>query len=119
MHNAPVARKISLSALAALTLLVGALFLAAVAAPKASAGLSQCSPTTMCVWEDTANTGRFSWWNASDRGCHDHRDNPNIRTAWNRTPYSVQLGGRATIAPGNLWTNGPNWNIFVTGVICW
>ena len=115
MHNALTARKISLSALAALALLAGALF---VAAPKASAGAGQCSPTTMCVWQDIAFTGNFSWRYAEDRVCHDHLGNPEIRSAWNRTPYTVALGGKTTLAPTVQWSSGAAWS-YVTGWICW
>lgn len=118
MHTAPLTRKISLSALAALMLLLGALVIAATAAPQASANIFDCSAGQICVWEDTSYTGQMSWWWQGDRGCKTHRENPNIRSAYNLTRYTVQLGGREYVNPTYPWSSG-NPAIYVTGVICW
>ena len=113
MHTVPVARKVFLSALVALTLLVGALF---IATPKASASLEQCANGYVCVWELSNFSGAFSAWPASSTGCHSHINNPNIRSAWNRTGYYVRLGGWGTIGPGSSIQLNSGW---ITGEICW
>jgi hypothetical protein len=113
MHTIPVARKAFLSALVALALLAGALF---VATPKASAGLGQCPANAVCIWQNSDATGNFSWWPASNTGCHDHINNPRIRTAFNNTAnYRVRVGGAATIDPGVVYVNESG----ITGQICW
>jgi hypothetical protein len=113
MHAFPVVRKALVSALVAFALVAGALF---VAAPKASAGLDQCSPNTVCVWEGSNFNGNFSWWPAWDTGCHNHASNPNIRSGFNRTGYWVRFGGHGSFAPntGFQLTSGS-----ITGLICW
>lgn len=114
MHTVPVARKASVTALVALLLLVGALL---ISAPKASAGLGQCPQNAVCAWETPDYGGNFSWWPASSTGCHNHANNPHIRSAWNRTNYWVRFGGLGTFSP-----NGGGFNLYVgsmTGDICW
>jgi Peptidase inhibitor family I36 len=114
MHTVPVAQKVFLSALVALALLAGALF---VAAPKASASKSQCSANTVCAWENSNFTGNFSQWAASDTGCHNHAGNPKIRSGWNRTGVNVRFGGAGVLEPGKafeLLSGDP-----ITGEICW
>jgi Peptidase inhibitor family I36 len=113
MHTIPVARKVALSALVAIALLAGAMF---VATPKASAGLEQCSANTVCVWEGNDFDGNFSWWARSNTGCHNHEGNPNIRSAWNRTDYRVRLGGWGEIADDIAIGLGSG---SITGQICW
>lgn len=113
MHTLPVARKMILSALVALALLAGALF---VAAPKASASLSQCPYNSMCIWSNPAYEGQFSWWPASDTGCHDHANNPTIRSAFNRmNTYTARIGGWGNLAP----LTGAFYPEPVFGKICW
>lgn len=115
MHTLSVDRKILLSVLIALALLVGALF---AATPKASASLSQCSAGTVCVWENNNFTGNFSQWPASSEGCHSHEGNPQLRSGWNRTNLKVRWGGSGLPgAPGEEWqllSGNP-----ITGEICW
>jgi hypothetical protein len=114
MLTAPVTRRVLLSALAAFAMLLGTL---SVAAPKAAAGLGQCPDNAVCVWQYADQTGNFSWWPASDTGCHDHVDNPNIRSAYNRTAnYRVSVGGGQTIDPGVVYIRE---NPAITGQICW
>jgi len=113
MHSFTVVPKVSLSALVALLLLMGAMF---VATPKASAGLEQCSAGQVCIWQNSNFTGTFSWWSRADTGCHNHEGNPNIRSAWNRTDYWVRLGGRGPVAPGNTLQE---FSGAITGQICW
>jgi hypothetical protein len=112
MHTVSVARKLSLGALVALALVVGALF---AAAPTASANTEQCSANTVCVWESRDFRGNFSWWYEWDRGCHEHGGNPQIRSWWNRTGHEV-TAGRA----GNIGHN-PGWigEGYINGLICW
>jgi hypothetical protein len=112
MHANPVARKLFLSALAALALLAGALF---VATPTASANLGQCSENTVCLWANEDYTGNFSFWAASDRGCHNHEGNPSLKSVWNRTSNTIEIPGRGfRIAPGAHI----GWSEAATGVIC-
>jgi Peptidase inhibitor family I36 len=115
MHNASVVRRTFLSALAALTLLAGALF---VAAPKASAAKSECPENAVCVWQNTNFTGIFSWWPASNTGCHNHSSNPNLRSGWNRTGVNVRFGGRGTFGPNTSFQIGGG-EPPLTGEICW
>lgn len=107
-------RNVFLSALAALTLLAGALF---VAAPKASAAKSQCSANTVCAWENSNFTGNFSQWSAGETGCHNHAGNPNIRSGWNRIGSNVRYGGVLILEPGFAFEK-PTGNA-ITGEICW
>jgi hypothetical protein len=107
-------RELRLSALVAAAPLAGALF---ITTPKASAGLGQCPENAVCVWQFSDATGDFSWWPASDTGCHAHANNPNIRAAWNRTANAwVNVGGAQTIAPNVVYSRE---NPPITGQICW
>lgn len=78
--------------------------------------LSQCSNNTVCVWEGRNFDGSFSWWPASDFGCHNHANNPLLRSIWNRTAYKVRFGGCCDIGPNVAFslTSG-----YITGNICW
>jgi hypothetical protein len=115
MYTASLAQRAFLGALAALTLLAGVLF---VAAPKASASLSQCPENAVCVWQNWDLTGNFSWWPASSEGCHSHVGNENLRSGWNNTNLKVRWGGSGLAGkPGEEWVD-PNGNP-VTGEICW
>ena len=112
MHTVPVARKVILGALIALTVLAGALL---AAAPKASASLAQCSDGTVCVWSQTDFGGDFSYWGAGDTGCHDHAGIA-VKAIWNRTGYTVNVPGRGV----NIGSGGQaTFDQAVTGVICW
>lgn len=120
MHNVAVVRTITvrtilLSALAALTLLAGALF---VAAPKASASLKQCSEGTVCVWAGRNFEGKFDWWPASSTGCHNHEGNPEVRSIADWTGYKVEVVGRFTLESFTAVSlnsgEGP-----ITSAICW
>ncbi len=115
MHTVPVARKMFLSALVALALLAGALF---VATPNASADRSQCSSNTVCAWSNSGYIGNFSFWAASDRGCHNHESNPRLRSVWNRTNNTISIPGKGiNVGPGGSISleGGAN---EITGVIC-
>lgn len=115
MHGALIARKVSLGALVALALLAVALF---VATPGASADRSQCSSNTICAWSNSGYIGNFSFWNASDRGCHNHESNPRLRSVWNRTSNTISIPGKGlNIGPGGSISleGGAN---EITGVIC-
>jgi len=115
MHTALSAHKMFLRALVALALLGGTLF---VAVPDAFASKSQCSENTVCVWENSNFTGKFSQWAASETGCHSHEGNPRIRSGWNRTGLKVRFGGRFTLGPGLAFELGSGENP-ITGEICW
>lgn len=113
MRVLAVTRNASLCALAALTLLVGAM---SVATPKASASLSQCPANAVCVWEGRNYDGNFSWWPAWDTGCHNHAFNPNLRSIWNNS--NVWWVGFGSVAiGGNVQYSLPSGS--VTTPICW
>lgn len=102
MHNVAAVRTIAvrtifLSALAALTLFAGALFLAA---PKASASLSQCPENSVCVWAARSFEGKFWSWSASETGCHNHEGISEIRSIFNKTGYNVEVVGRFILHSG-------------------
>ena len=78
--------------------------------------LSQCDPNKMCAWQNNNYTGTFSWWWQSDTGCHDHAGNPHLRSFWNRTAYTVRLGGWGNLPSG--WQEYVNLGA-VAGQICW
>ncbi len=112
MHSSLAARKVSLSALVTLTLLVGAMFIA----PKAPASQSQCSNGTICIWEGRNFDGNFSWFYPWDTGCHPHPGNPQIRSWWNRnTGKDVTLGrvGHLGGFPGYIGEG------YLDAPICW
>jgi hypothetical protein len=115
MHHVSATRRTLVCALAAAALFAGGLF---AFAPKASADLSQCPANAVCAWAANGYTGAFSWWAASDTGCHDHADNPELRSFYNNTSNkTVQLGGAGSIGPGvgvSNPTGGP-----ITGLLCW
>jgi hypothetical protein len=79
---------------------------------------TQCSANTMCVWENNNFTGTFSWWDESNTGCHNHANNPKLRSGWNRTNFRVRIGGTGVyLLPGETFVvlEGSN---PVTGEIC-
>jgi Peptidase inhibitor family I36 len=80
--------------------------------------LGQCPANAVCAWSQTNYEGNFSWWPASDTGCHSHASNPNIRSGFNNTGYSVRYGGGPTMPPytGFGLNAGAN---SITGLICW
>lgn len=113
MHAVSVARKTSLSALLALVVLAGALFLVV---PKASAERSQCSGNTVCAWSRSGYEGQFSWW-APNTGCHSHEGNPAIRSIWNNTNKTIEIPARFAIGPGGAISLSAGENS-ITGLIC-
>lgn len=114
MHAVPVARRALLGALVALALIVGALF---IAAPKASASSAQCNTTgRVCVWALANYEGNFSWWGAGT-GCHNHAENANLRTVWNRTSHSINIPERGWVAPNSAMILGGG-EPSITGLVC-
>ena len=81
-------------------------------------GKGECSTYTVCVWENPNFTGNFSWWNEFPKGCKSHESNPKLRSGWNRTGSTVQVGGTGIYLYYNegfeTAVNSP-----VTGQICW
>ena len=81
---------------------------------------SQCPAGYMCVWSGRNWEGNFSAWPESNTGCHSHSENSSIRSWWNRTGYTVRLGGWGTSGPHSepetfvLESTNP-----ITGEICW
>jgi hypothetical protein len=80
--------------------------------------LAQCSANTVCAWANNDFTGNFSWWPASNTGCHNHASNPSIRSGYNRSGYNVRYGGGPTLPPGFAFQVNPGENP-ITGEICW
>jgi len=81
----------------------------------APASMAECPSNAVCVWSGQDFNGFFSWWSASETGCHNHADNPLIGSAWNRSGYRVRLGGWGYLASGR---SEPNLGQ-VNGAICW
>jgi|SRR5829696_1933873 len=114
MHAVPVARKALLGALIALALIAGALL---TAVPNASASSSQCNEAgRVCVWALANYEGNFSWWGAGT-GCHNHVENANLRTVWNRTSHSINIPERGSVAPNSSMILGAG-EPSITGSIC-
>jgi hypothetical protein len=111
MHTVPIVRKVLLSALAASTLLAGALF---GTTSKASASKAQCSVNTVCVWSQTDFGGDFSYWASSDTGCHNHAGIA-VKAIWNRTDFTVRIPGRGVNVLGG---GEATFDQAVTGDIC-
>lgn len=113
MHAAFVARRARLSALVALAVLAGTLF---VAAPKASAALADCPANAVCAWEGRNFNGQVSWWPDWDWGCHNHIWNPEIRSWANNTGYWVRFGGAGIHPPYSAYALPSG---YIHGLICW
>lgn len=83
-----------------------------------TASLSQCTAGTMCIWEAKQWTGQFAWWPQSSWGCHSHSGIPKFRSWWNRTQFTVRLGGWGKVAPGaqeSFVLDGD----YISGDVCW
>ena len=88
----------------------------ALPAPNASA--NECAvKDLMCAWSGSEWNGELSWWYPSDFGCHNHANNPKLRSFWNDTPYTVRIGGWGNLGPG-LGLQIPSGD-YITGEICW
>lgn len=89
-----------------------------VASVASEAEVDYCySNHLMCAWQGSEFGGQWSWWNASDTGCHNHANNPKLRSFVNATPYTVRIGGWGNLAPGyglQMPVNDP-----ITGLLCW
>jgi hypothetical protein len=112
MHTVSTARLGRvLGAYVALALLAAVLF---VATPKASASKSECAGGWVCAWSGESYTGNFSHWGANT-GCHNHENNPNIRSMYNNTGHDIELPGRGILGAGFSfpWAEPP-----ITGLIC-
>jgi hypothetical protein len=111
MYIATVTRQALLGVLVALALFIGALL---ITSPKASAAKSECSAGTVCAWQNSNFTGKFSQWSAA--GCYNHSENPQIRSGWNRTSVNARFGGAGILESGKafeLLSGNP-----ITGEIC-
>src|SRR3982751_1774023 len=103
MHGVSLSRTVVASALAALAVLVGVLF---IDAQKASAAMSDCPANSVCAWVANGYTGDWSVWAASATGRHAHSDKPELRSFYNNTSNkTVQLGGAGDLLPGWAVTN--------------
>lgn len=77
--------------------------------------MSDCLQGYMCVWSGPEFSGQLSAWPGPNTGCHNHANNPSILSAWNRTGYTVRMGGRGNLASGESSYYAPA----VYGEICW
>jgi Peptidase inhibitor family I36 len=105
MHIVPVARKVSLSALVALALLAGALF---VATPKASANKEDCPSGDICLWSGpTFGTEPRAFFTSAETGCKP-LNNINPRSAFNNSSSrTAEFPGFINLGPGRSWENAP------------
>jgi hypothetical protein len=106
------AKNLTLSALAALMLLLGALL---VAAPNALAGYDSCAPSKVCLYAGNFGGGQPRVFNGEDVGCKTH-DGLDPLSIYNHTGNKyVTIPGRGiTILPGQTAEFGQP----VTGLIC-
>ncbi len=113
MYTAPVyARKGFLTALVALTVLAGALF---VSTPKAFAGFESCASTMVCLYSNQNGEGEIRVFNGEDVGCKT-LSGINPRSIFNNT------GNKFVLIPGRGFIVGPGFAINegtrITGTIC-
>jgi len=80
---------------------------------------SQCSAGTMCIWEAKQWAGNFSWWPQSSWGCHSHAEIPKFRSWWNRTQFTVRLGGWGNVPPGQPAATFVLDGDYISGDVCW
>lgn len=86
--------------------------------PLEASSITQCPVNAVCAWSGNSFNGDFSWWRAGDTGCHNHVNNPQIRSAFNRTGFRVRFGGAAILGPSQTLFVSPGANP-ITGLICW
>lgn len=127
----PVALLATLGALAAFAPIAGAEQVSTVSSGSISAAVEsgpatpsfleaspmssgQCEANEFCIWQANDYEGNFSWLSGHDTGCHSHADNPEIRSAWNRTGYGVEIADYGVIPSGGKL----NRNGVYTGLIC-
>jgi hypothetical protein len=105
-------RNVVLSALVALTLLLGVLL---VIASNAHAGYDSCAATKVCLYPQNFGGGQPSVFNGEDVGCKTH-DGLNPLSIYNNTgnKYVTIPGQALTILPGQTAEFGQS----VTGLIC-
>jgi len=85
-------------------------------ASGASASWSQCPENAGCVWSGYNGEGQISWWYPQLNACHDHSNNPQIRSWWNRTGYWMHMG-TAFASPHSSGSLEPFYNP-ITGQVC-
>jgi hypothetical protein len=113
MHTTAVARKGFLSALVALAVLAGALF---VATPQAHAGFETCPPTKVCAYSGHEGTGTRADIPGESGGCHAHEGVPFVLSIKNHTGNHIaEIPERSILLfPGEIHNAGTA----ITGVIC-
>jgi hypothetical protein len=79
--------------------------------------ISQCPANAVCAWEARAFEGNFSWFAASETGCHPHPGLPEMRSGYNNTHHTVFYGPEE-IKEGVAWNLEVGKNPIV-GQICW
>jgi Peptidase inhibitor family I36 len=92
-----------------------------ISASGAAASQQQCfnldAYQPVCAWSGSEWNGTFSWWPGSSTGCHNHTGNPNLRSFWNNSPYTIRMGGWGTLPSGYGYQIPGSGS--VTGDICW
>lgn len=74
-----------------------------------------CSIGQVCAWAGYGATGQESWSPASNTGCHDHAENPPLRSGYNGSTYNERVGGYGEVPKYSYWeSSGP-----VYGELCW
>jgi hypothetical protein len=87
-----------------------------VSVSSAGASWSQCPEGAGCVWSGYNGEGQISWWYPQLNACHEHSNNPQIRSWWNRTGYWMHMG-TAFAQPHSNGSLEPFYNP-ITGLVC-
>jgi hypothetical protein len=113
MHTVPNVRKGFLSALIALAVLAGALF---VATPQAHAGFETCPATKVCAYSGHEGTGTRVDIAGESSGCHFHSGVPFVLSIKNHTGnHNAYIPERGIVlSPGQIHNAGTA----ITGEIC-
>lgn len=113
MHSVSFVRKGVLSALVALALLAGALF---VATPKAHAGFETCPERFICAYSEHEGNGTRTDIAGESSGCHNHEGVPFILSIKNHTGnHSAEIPSRGIVVPPREIKNA---GTAISGVIC-
>jgi Peptidase inhibitor family I36 len=86
--------------------------------PLKASTITQCPANAACAWSGNNFNGTFSQWPAGDTDCHNHVNNPDIRSAFNNTGFRVRFGGLGPSGPG-MGFQLANGSLPMTGLICW
>jgi hypothetical protein len=112
MHTVPLARKGFLSALVALAVPAGALF---VATPQAHAGFETCAPTKVCAYSGHEGTGLQVVIPGESSGCHNHAEITVLSIKNHTGNHDVYIPERGIVlTPGQIHNAGTA----IAGEIC-